>query len=144
MGGLTSVLEAFESESIVEGRMFVNGTDEGVRIFYRPKELEIEGFGTETFPALRFSEGKIEIWSIENGWDKVTEAKDLDLYRLLDPRLFIELANNAIELGQGMFRLSYLIDSFDAPLAPVPARPVADLPYDLELVESLKVRTPQY
>jgi hypothetical protein len=33
---------------------------------------------------------------------------------------------------------------FDAPLAPVPARSVADLPYDLELVESLKVRTPQY
>jgi len=27
---------------------------------------------------------------------------------------------------------------FDAPLAPMPARPVVDLPYDLELVESLE------
>ena len=127
-----NVLKNFIKEEIVEGRMFQNWQDLGVRLFYRsPNKVEIRGLGADLPPNLLFEGDEVFVCGLDEKWEEVKENIGFQIFRLLDPRLYQNLADRATETKppEGIkttFVISYQIGELELALPPIPV--IQDFP----------------
>lgn len=93
MGEIDNAISKFETRNIL-GLVSVNGLSSQVQILYSPREMEIRNL-TESFNSIRFTADNAElpktmILDNQHNWISLeNKAKELEIYRLLDPRLIV-------------------------------------------------------
>lgn len=117
---LTEILRRFLEEESVEGHLFDEGRELDVKLIYRRRgdefEFEIQQVGPDSPPNIRFRNQLVEILNPQKKWEPLEGAEDLRIYGLLDPRLFLPIADRGIEAGGNTFRLVYKLG--DLPFEP--------------------------
>ncbi|MFQ6019182.1 MAG: hypothetical protein ACE5KW_00315 [Dehalococcoidia bacterium] len=109
--GLKEALRRFVEEKAVEGRVHKAGQELDVKLFYRyhenEPEFEIAGLGPEIPANIRFRAQLVEACIDGGDWETIDEGDDLQVFMMLDPRVFYPIAERAKRQQAGTFSLVY-------------------------------------